>query len=108
MIAKNISLDGKEYVILSREDYDRMARIAKLPPLPEPNEHGEYPAVEYARVSLARKFILRREALGISQAELSRRAGIRAETLCRIESGKVTPTLTSVEKIDRALKKAEA
>lgn len=57
--------------------------------------------------SLARKIILRREAVGWSQAELARRSGIRVETLCRIETGKSTPTIASIEKIDRALKEAE-
>jgi len=75
--------------------------------LPRPDSDGTYPAVEYARVSLARKLILRREAIGLSQAALARAAGIRVETLCRIESGKVTPTLASVEKLDRAMSTLE-
>jgi len=45
---------------------------------------------------------------GLTQAELARRAGIRAETLNRIESGRHSPTVSSIEKIDRALRKALA
>ena len=81
--------------------------FARLLPLPEPDADGNYLAIEYARASLARKLILRREALGWSQAELARRAGIRVETLCRIETGMVTPSLASVDKLDRALRKQE-
>jgi len=73
------------------------------PTLPEPNAQGRYPAVEYARASLARKLIRRRRAAGLTQAELAHRAGIRAETLNRIERGATTPSVATVEKIDRAL-----
>jgi transcriptional regulator with XRE-family HTH domain len=39
---------------------------------------------------------------------LARRAGIRPETLNRIEQAKRSPSVATVEKIDRALKAAEA
>ena len=104
---QNITLDDKRYVVISHEEYDRLTRAARLPPLPEPNAEGNYPAIEYGRASLARSFILRREALGWSQAELARRAGVRAETICRLETGKVTPALGTVDKLDSALQAAE-
>lgn len=100
---QTVRLEGKEYVVIPRSEFDRLSRAARLPPIPETDADGTYPAVEYARVTLARKLILRREALGISQAALARAAGLRVETLCRIESGKVTPTLMSVQKLDRAM-----
>lgn len=106
MGTQTITLDGKKYVVIPREEYERLSRAAKLPPLPEPDAEGNYPAVEYARALLARKLILRREALGLSQADLARRAGIRPETLNRIESGRVTPTVPSIEKVERALQEA--
>lgn len=108
MTGKTITLDGKDYVIVRREDYEALETLAKLPPLPRPEADGNYPAVGYARASIARGIIRDRARLGLSQAELARRAGIRVETLCRIETGKVTPTVGSIEKLDRALKKAEA
>lgn len=104
---QNITLDGKQYVIVPRDEFERLSRAARLPPLPEPDAEGNYPAIEYARASLARKIILRRESLGWTQAELARQAGIRVETLCRIETGKVTPTVGSIDKLDHALRTAE-
>jgi transcriptional regulator with XRE-family HTH domain len=77
-----------------------------IPPLPEPDGDGNYPAVEYARASLARKIIRDRGAVGLSQRELATRAGISFEDLCRIETGKHTPNVGTVDKIDRAQKKA--
>jgi len=104
---QGFTLDDKQYVVIPRDEYERLSRAARLPPLPEPNADGNYPAVEYGRASIARSFILRRESLGWSQAELSRRSGVRVETLCRLETGKVTPALATVNKLDRALSDAE-
>jgi DNA-binding XRE family transcriptional regulator len=109
MAAQTVLLEGKPYVVLPRDEYDRLTALAKageLPPLPQPDAQGNYPAVEYARASLARKIIRDRVAAGLSQRELALRAGVRVETLCRIETGKHVPSVPTIDKIDRALKKA--
>jgi transcriptional regulator with XRE-family HTH domain len=67
---------------------------------------GRFPAVEYARASLARKIIGARRLAGLSQAALARQAGIRPETLNRIEKGKTTPDTATIAKIERALETA--
>lgn len=106
-------LDGKRYRLVPEDEYDRLIsrqtpeQEAGLPPLPEPDPDGLVPAVEYLDASLARKLIRARRRVGLSQAELARRAGIRIETLNRIEKVKTTPSVRTVEKIDRALKAAE-
>jgi ribosome-binding protein aMBF1 (putative translation factor) len=108
MLAQTILLEGKPYVILPRDEFDRLSTLAKageLPPFPEPDAQGNYPAVEYARASLARKIIRDRVAAGLSQRELATRAGVRVETLCRIETGKHIPSVPTVDKIDHALKR---
>ena len=108
MLAQTILLEGKPYVVLPRDEFDRLTTLAKageLPPLPQPDAQGNYPAVEYARASLARKIIRDRVAAGLSQRELATRAGVRVETLCRIETGKHTPSVPTVGKIDQALKR---
>ena len=109
MQVENVTISGQPYVILPRAEYDRLTTLAKaadLPALPQPNANGNYPAVEYARASLARKIIRERVAAGLSQRELARRAGVRPETLCRIETGKHTPTVPTIDKIDQALKRS--
>lgn len=108
MLAQNIMLEGKPYVVLPRAEFDRLSTLAKagdLPPLPKPDAQGNFPAVEYARASLARKLIRDRVAAGLNQRELATLAGIRVETLCRIETGKHTPSVPTVDKLDRALKR---
>lgn len=109
MATQTIVLEGKPYVLLPRDEYDKLTTLAKaadLPPLPAPDADGDYPAVEYARASLARKIIRDRVAVGLTQRELAKRAGIRFEHLCRIETGKHIPSVPTIDKIDRALKRA--
>jgi len=111
MSVQSIQLAGKSYVILERAEYERLLALAKaadLPPLPSADADGNVPAVAYARASLARKIIRDRVAAGLNQQELARQAGIRVETLCRIETGKHTPSVPTIDRIDRALRKALA
>ncbi len=63
--------------------------------------------VESLRVSLAGKIIRHRQRLGLTQAELARSASVRPESLNRIELGRVSPSVRTFEKIDRALDAAE-
>lgn len=101
-----IQLDGKEYVVLPREEYERLrglARVAELPPLPRADRRGNYPAVAYARASIARTVVRDRVRAGLTQRELARLAGIRVETLCRIETGKHTASTATLAKLERAL-----
>jgi DNA-binding XRE family transcriptional regulator len=103
---QTIMVDGKPYVLLPRAEYERLTTLAKaaeLPALPVPDAEGNYQAVDYARASLARKILRDRVALGWTQRELAKRAGISFEHLCRIESGKHTPSVPTIDKIDRAL-----
>jgi DNA-binding XRE family transcriptional regulator len=92
-----------------------VARLAKRrgpdpdpPALPPANERGNYPAVETAQAIVARQIAARRRSLGWTQADLADAAGIRLETVCRLETGKRSPHLRTVDKIDAALKAAGA
>lgn len=77
-----------------------------LPALPAADERGQYPAIETARAIIARQVIRARKAAGWTQAELAARAGIRPATVRRIETGKHSPGIKTMAKIDRALKRA--
>lgn len=105
-----VKLDGREYVILSSDEYDRLAglaRVAEMPALPEPDEEGTYPAVEYARASIARDLVRQRTLAGLTQRELARLAGVRVETLCRIETGRHTASTATLAKLELALRGAQ-
>ena len=79
-----------------------------LPGLPALSRHGTYPAAKAMRVMMARKIIAARKAVELSQASLARKAGIRVETLNRLEKGKHTPSLATMAKINKALDDADA
>ena len=76
------------------------------PELPQPDERGLYPLSVLAVIQ-ARDILRARRRLGLSQAELARRAGIRPETLNRIEQGRNKPSVPTIAKIYRALKVAK-
>ena len=105
---QTVTLGGERFVILPEADYRELVGETWEPPLPVPDAHGNYPAVEAARVLLARKIIRRRRAAGLTQADLAQRAGVRVETLSRLEHAKHSPNVATVDKIVRILEQAEA
>jgi predicted transcriptional regulator len=68
---------------------------------------GNRPAAAFIQASIARTILQRRTALGLSQQQLARLARVRQETICRLESGKHSPTVRTVERIEKALDKAD-
>jgi DNA-binding XRE family transcriptional regulator len=105
---QTLTLAGERFVILPEAEFVRLTGEPPEPPLPPANERGNYPARERTRAVMARDIIRSRRALGWSQAELARRAGIRAETLNRIEQAKRSPSLSTFDKVHRALETGEA
>jgi DNA-binding XRE family transcriptional regulator len=102
-------IKGKRMILLPEAEFEELVRRADLwePPLPGADADGNRPADEYAAVIQARDILRARRKLGLSQVELARRAGIRPETLNRIEHGRNKPSVPTIAKIDRALKAAE-
>lgn len=74
-MVQRLLIDGKRLVVLWESEYETLCREAKrlaavwpdeLPPLPKPDRHGNYPVVEYTRVSIARDLIRERQGRGLS------------------------------------------
>ena len=107
-IVQSVTLAGQRFIIIPEAEYQRLSGKTPEPVLPLPDAEGNYPAVETMRAMLARKIIRRRRAAGLSQVELARRAGIRPETLNRLEQGRHSPSIATVDKLDRALSLAES
>ena len=88
--------------------FDELCRRAKVVPAQADSKEAALPSdLNVDRASLAEKLIRRRRAAGLSQAELARRAGIRPETLNRIERGKTNPDFATVRKLVVAMNAAE-
>ena len=112
--AQTIEVGGQRVAVLPEPEYLKLLELSGLatldsdmPDLPKKLPGGGYPALEYLRANLARDIVQARRDLGLSQAELARRAGMLPAALNRIERGRVDPGVSTVEKIDRALKAAE-
>lgn len=114
---QRIEVAGQWFILLPEGEFDRLCSKAgesvpladdDLPPLPKPDKKGDFPALEYARISLARDIIRDRRAAGLTQKELADLVGTRQETISRIESGKQTASVKLVDKIDRVLQRAIA
>jgi DNA-binding XRE family transcriptional regulator len=88
-----------DYIVLPRSAYAHLHRYGK-------NARYVVDAIEYANWSIGRDLRRQRKAAGLTQAEVARRAGIRAETLSRLESGRGNPTVGTVSKIVRAMERA--
>ena len=73
------------------------ANESRLPEWPAADREGDRPAREFLRVSIARDVIKERTALGLTQEQLAKLAGIRQETLCRLETGKQSPNVRTVD-----------
>jgi DNA-binding XRE family transcriptional regulator len=106
-LIQTITLSGERFVIIPEAEYHKLKGEQDDPVLPQPDAKGNYPAVNALRVILARKILKRRRMVGITQVKLAKLAGIRPETLNRLEQGKHTPSVDTINKIDRALSKAE-
>lgn len=108
---QRIEIAGRRLVVLEEVEYERLCREARrevagddaLPDFPKPDKSGRFPALQYTRVQFARNLISERKALGLSQQALAERAGVRQETLSRLESGKHTISGKTVAKLERAL-----
>ena len=103
-----MTMKGKRVVVLEEREFERLLQRADEwePVMPPLDQQGLYPAREAMAVIRARDIIRASRKLGLSQAELARLAGIRVETLNRIESAKNKPNVATIEKIDRALRRA--
>ena len=98
MIAGTLSIGGVEYVVVPRSEYE-----ARLPELPAKDHRGERPAKAAIQAVIARSLIRRRTDAGLEQKQLAALAGVRAETISRIESGRYRPQHATMELLDRAL-----
>ena len=112
---QRVEVEGRRFVFLPEVEYERLCHTAgeaveladeELPALPKPDKHGRFPALQYARISLARDLIRNRKGAGLSQQQLADLAGVRQETLSRIETGKQTACPRTVDKIMRAIEAA--
>jgi DNA-binding XRE family transcriptional regulator len=57
-----------------------------------------------AHFIMAREFVARRQALGLTQRQLAERSGVQQSEISRIEQGSSNPTFHTIHVLARALK----
>src|SRR5262245_53215650 len=97
LAAEIVTIGGNRVVVLREAEYEWLARKADVrePDLPEADAQGNRPAAAYAAVSVARHILRARRRLGLTQAELARRANVPVQTLRRIEHGHHRPNVAA-------------
>jgi hypothetical protein len=95
------------FVLVPQDAWNRIASSdLHMPEMPPADAEGCRPALEAARVLIARGIIRDRTAIGWSQAELSRKSRVPVATLNRIERARVTPDQSTLKKLDKAMSQA--
>lgn len=92
-----LTIDGKRYAVVPLDTW---------PALPPADAEGFRPAKEAVAAVMARTLIRRRVALGLEQKQLARLAGVRVETISRLESGRHKPRRETVQRLESALHRA--
>jgi DNA-binding XRE family transcriptional regulator len=106
---RSVELDGIRYVILREAVFKLLCQRARVKQQHPSDDHeSSATGFDMDRASLAQKLVRRRRAAGLSQAALARCAGVRPETLNRIERGRTTPDFATVRKLVVAMNAAEA
>ncbi|MHB1768432.1 MAG: helix-turn-helix domain-containing protein [Phycisphaerae bacterium] len=103
-----LTIDGRPYVAVPLERWMKVpaklrARITPDDPELFRTSTGDYDAIPALRASIARDVVQGRHALGWSQRQLAAKAGVRQATVAGVESGRQTPNIRTIEKIEAAL-----
>ncbi|MGD0767124.1 MAG: helix-turn-helix transcriptional regulator [Tepidisphaeraceae bacterium] len=96
-----LNINGVDYVVIPRAEYE-----GRWPKLPPSDARGERPAKSAVLAMIARSLIRRRTEAGLDQKRLAALAGVRAETISRIESGRYRPRRETMHRIDQAIASA--
>jgi DNA-binding XRE family transcriptional regulator len=96
---QRVLLDGRWYVILAEEEFRALAETRK------PGQGNDVlDAMSLSDQRLADRLLQRRREAGLTQKELAQRAGVRVETLNRIEKGRTSPDFGTIRKLVNAMK----
>lgn len=93
-VTPEVTIDGTKYYLVPEGEYKLL-----WDNLLEHSVDG----IEFANASIGRGLRQRREKAGLTQKAVATKAGIRLETLNRLENGHGNPTASTIRKILKAL-----
>ena len=95
---QRVRLDGHWYVIIREDEFLALTQTGQ--------RKGKVDALDAINISdqrLADRLLQRRQDTGLTQKDLARLAGVRVETLNRIEKGRTTPDFKTIRKLVNAI-----
>ena len=95
---QRVRLDGNWYVIIKEDEFRALTQTRK----PKKNSDA-LDAINVSDQRLADRLLQRRQDAELTQKDLAQRAGIRVETLNRIEKGRTTPDFKTIRKLVNAI-----
>jgi DNA-binding XRE family transcriptional regulator len=95
---QRVRLDGNWYVIIKEDEFRALTQIRT-----SPRKQDVLDAVSISDQRLADRLLQRRQDAELTQKDLARLAGIRIETLSRIENGRTTPDFKTIRKLVNAI-----
>jgi len=91
-------LDGVWYVIIKEDEFRALTQARK------PKDGMDaLDAVNMSDQRLTDRLLQRRQDAGLTQKDLAKLAGVRVETLNRIEKGRTTPDFATIRKLVNAI-----
>lgn len=95
---QRVCLDGTWYVIIREDEFCELTR-----PKGNKKTADDLDVVNMSNQRLADRLLQRRQEAGLTQKDLAALAGVRVETLNRIEKGHTTPDFRTVRKLVNAM-----
>jgi len=95
---QRVRLDGKWYVIIEETEFRALTQSVN-----SKSKNDVLDAMNISDQRLADRLLQRRQDAELSQKDLAELAGVRVETLNRIEKGRTTPDFTTIRKLVNAM-----
>jgi len=95
---QRVRLDGRWYIILREDEFRSLTQAVQ--------RKGRVDTLDAMNISdqrLADRLLQLRQDAGLTQKDLAKLAGIRVETLNRIEKGRTTPDFRTIRKLVNAI-----
>jgi transcriptional regulator with XRE-family HTH domain len=92
---KEVKIKGRAFCLVPKEEF--LATMRAL-------EDASVNAKEFIEGSIAADLREKREAVGLTQVEVAKKAKMRQEVLSRIEGGQGNPTVATIGRILKAIK----
>ena len=95
---QRVRLEGNWYIIIKEDEFQALTQILK-----PKRKIDALDAMNISSQRLADRLLQRRQDAGLTQKHLATIAGIRVETLNRIEKGRTTPDFKTIRKLVNAI-----